>query len=89
MEHREGLLVGSACDQGEVFETMMQKTWDDAKKAAEFYDYLEVQPPENYAHLVEKELVRDEDAILQIIQKIIQLGEELETRCGHGECPLY
>ncbi len=78
VEHREGLLVGSACDQGEVFETMMQKTWDDAKKAAEFYDYLEVQPPENYAHLVEKELVRDEDAILQIIQKIIQLGEELD-----------
>lgn len=77
VEHREGLLIGSACDEGEVFEMMMQKTWDEAKKAAEFYDYLEVQPPENYAHLIEKELVRDEKAILQIIEKIIQLGEEL------------
>src|SRR5699024_8383591 len=51
-KHREGLLVGSACDQGEVFETMMQKSADEAEKAAEFYDYIEIQPPTNYINLV-------------------------------------
>ncbi|MDQ0299169.1 DNA polymerase-3 subunit alpha (Gram-positive type) [Salibacterium salarium] len=78
-QHRDGILVGSGCDKGEVFETMMQKSWDEAKSAAEFYDYLEVQPPENYAHLVEKELVRGNDAILDIIRKIVSLGEELQV----------
>src|SRR5699024_1488438 len=63
-KHREGLLVGSACDQGEVFETLMQKSAEDAEDLAEFYDYLEVQPPENYAHLVEKELVQHEGQII-------------------------
>ncbi|MGY4689857.1 PolC-type DNA polymerase III [Salibacterium sp. K-3] len=77
-KHRDGILVGSACDKGEVFETMMQKSWEDARSAAEFYDYLEVQPPANYAHLVEKELVKSEDAVLDIIQKIIRLGRELQ-----------
>ncbi|SFP08665.1 PolC-type DNA polymerase III [Salibacterium halotolerans] len=77
-QHREGLLVGSACDKGEVFETMMQKSWEDARDAAAFYDYLEVQPPSNYAHLVEKELVKSEDAVHDIIRKIVQLGKELE-----------
>ncbi|WP_158737726.1 PolC-type DNA polymerase III [Alteribacillus sp. YIM 98480] len=76
-KHRKGILVGSGCDKGEVFETMMQKSGDEAKKAAEFYDYLEVQPPGNYSHLVEKELLRNEDAIYDILKKIITLGEEL------------
>src|SRR5699024_10461490 len=55
-KHREGILVGSACDQGEVFETMMQKSAEEAETAAEFYDYIEVQPPANYTHLIEREL---------------------------------
>src|SRR5699024_6510557 len=44
--HREGILIGSACHQGEVFETIMQKSTEEAEKVAEFYDYIEVQPPE-------------------------------------------
>lgn len=76
-KHRAGLIVGSGCDKGEVFETMMQKSAEEAKAAAEFYDYLEVQPPGNYAHLVEKELLKDENAIYDITKKIAALGEEL------------
>ena len=38
-KYREGILVGSACDQGEVFTAMMQKPYEDAKEIAEFYDY--------------------------------------------------
>src|SRR5690606_39434936 len=59
-KHREGILVGSGCDKGEVFEAMMQKGSAEAEKAAAFYDYLEVHPKPVYAPLIEAELVRDE-----------------------------
>ncbi|SEQ57203.1 DNA polymerase III catalytic subunit, PolC type [Virgibacillus subterraneus] len=74
---RNGILVGSACDKGEVFETMMQKSADEAEKAAEFYDYIEVQPPANYAHLIEKDLVQNEAQILDIISKLVDLGNRV------------
>lgn len=76
-KHREGIIVGSGCDKGEVFEAMMQKSSDEVEKTAKFYDYLEVQPPSNYYHLIEKELVRDELALKEIIKNIVSLGEKL------------
>ncbi|MFD1037950.1 PolC-type DNA polymerase III [Virgibacillus byunsanensis] len=74
---RNGILVGSACDKGEVFETMMQKSAEEAEKVAEFYDYIEVQPPANYAHLVEKDLVQNESQLLDIITKLVELGARM------------
>ncbi len=74
---RSGILVGSACDKGEVFETMMQKSAEEAEKVAEFYDYIEVHPPANYIHLVEKDLVQNEAQILDIITKIVAMGKRL------------
>ncbi|MCI1857925.1 MAG: PolC-type DNA polymerase III [Sporolactobacillus sp.] len=76
-KYREGLIVGSGCDQGELFETMMQKSADQAEKVAEFYDYIEVQPPSNYAHLVEKGIVHDEMALKDVIIKLVKLGEKM------------
>ncbi|WP_399206967.1 PolC-type DNA polymerase III [Sutcliffiella rhizosphaerae] len=77
-KHREGLIVGTACDKGEVFEGMMQKAPDEVESIAEFYDYIEVQPPSNYAHLIELELVRDDKALKEIITNIVKLGEKME-----------
>jgi len=77
-KHREGLLVGSACDQGEVFETMMQKSSEEAEKAAAFYDYIEVQPPANYIGLIDRGLVQNEAQILEIITKVVGVGKQLE-----------
>ncbi|MFZ3587884.1 PolC-type DNA polymerase III [Bacillus sp. DJP31] len=74
---REGLLVGSACDKGEVFEAMMQKSHEEAEAVAQFYDYIEVQPPEVYSRLLELELVRDQKALLDIISNIVKLGDKL------------
>ncbi|RXI97971.1 PolC-type DNA polymerase III [Anaerobacillus alkaliphilus] len=76
-KYREGIIVGSGCDKGEVFEAMMQKSSDEVEQVAKFYDYLEIQPPSNYYHLIEKELVRDELALKEIIGKIVTLGEKL------------
>ncbi|KAB7708086.1 PolC-type DNA polymerase III [Bacillus aerolatus] len=77
-KHREGLIIGSGCDKGEVFESMMQKGMEQAEKAAKFYDYLEIHPKEVYAHLLEMELVRDDHALEDIIKKVVELGERMQ-----------
>lgn len=76
-KHREGLLVGSGCQKGEVFEAMMQKGRQEAEKAASFYDYLEVHPKPVYAPLIEMELVRNERDLEDIIQNIVDMGDKL------------
>lgn len=76
-KHREGIIVGSGCDKGEVFEGMMQKAPEEVKEIARFYDYIEVMPKEVYAHLIELELVRDEKALEEIITNLVHLGDEL------------
>ncbi|MEQ6387864.1 PolC-type DNA polymerase III [Bacillaceae bacterium S4-13-58] len=77
-KYRTGLMIGSACDQGEVFETMMQKSMEEAEKVAAFYDYIEIQPPSNYAHLIEKELVRNKEDLLDIMKNLVTLAQKLD-----------
>ncbi|SET40613.1 DNA polymerase-3 subunit alpha [Salinibacillus kushneri] len=77
-KYREGILIGSGCDKGELFETMMQKSKEEAENVAAFYDYIEIQPPSNYAHLIEKELVRDEHDLHDILKNLVELGDKLD-----------
>ncbi|WP_066288934.1 PolC-type DNA polymerase III [Bacillus sp. FJAT-29937] len=76
-KYREGLLVGSGCNKGEVFEGMMQKSPEEVEDMAAFYDYIEVHPKAVYAHLIELELIRNEKALEEIIGNIVQLGDKL------------
>nr|WP_093263088.1 PolC-type DNA polymerase III [Psychrobacillus sp. OK032] len=76
-KHRAGLIIGSACDKGEVFEGLMQKPLEQVEEIAKFYDYLEIHPKEVYSHLLELELVRDEWNLEDIIRKMIKLGKKL------------
>jgi DNA polymerase III subunit alpha, Gram-positive type len=76
-KYREGIIVGSGCNKGEVFEGMMQKSPEEVEAAARFYDYLEVMPKEVNAPLIEMELVRDEKALEDIIGNIVKLGDKL------------
>lgn len=73
--HREGILVGSACSAGEVFEALIQKPIEEVEEIAQFYDFLEVQPLEQYNPLIEKEVVPNEAQIMQIVRAIVELGE--------------
>ncbi|GAA0461549.1 PolC-type DNA polymerase III [Alkalibacillus silvisoli] len=77
IKHREGILVGSGCDQGELFDTIALKSEEEAEKVAEFYDYIEVQPPMNYYHLIEKENVHSVEHIKQLIKKLVEMGDKL------------
>ncbi|MBB6449273.1 DNA polymerase-3 subunit alpha (Gram-positive type) [Geomicrobium halophilum] len=78
VQHREGLLIGSGCDKGEVFETMMQKSPEEAEKAARFYDFIEIQPPELYFHLIEKDIIKSEAQLFDILRKLNDVGERLD-----------
>jgi DNA polymerase-3 subunit alpha (Gram-positive type) len=78
VKHRKGLLIGSGCDKGEVFEGLMQKSPEEVEDIAKFYDYLEIHPKEVYAHLIEMELVRDEWNLEDIIRKMIKLGKKVD-----------
>lgn len=81
IKHREGLLVGaSCCDNGEIFEAMLQKSPEEVEEIAKFYDYLEIHPSSNYLHMIEQELVRDERHIEEILVNIVKLGEKLKKR---------
>lgn len=77
-KYREGIIVGSACENGEVFTSMMQKGYDDTRELAEYYDYLEVMPRSLYQHLIDIKIIKDEDALKEIIKNIIKLGKELK-----------
>ena len=70
-------MLGSGCAEGEVFEAMMQKGYNEAKEKAKFYDYIEIMPKAIYRPLIKKELIRNEHHLEEIIQNLVRLGDEL------------
>jgi len=75
IKHRKGLLIGSGCSNGEVFNGLMQKSPEEVEEIAKFYDYLEIHPKPVYSHLVDMELIRDEWNMEDIMRKLIKLGK--------------
>ncbi|MGL6057103.1 MAG: PolC-type DNA polymerase III [Culicoidibacterales bacterium] len=76
-QYRENLLVGSSCDSSELFKTLLSGSYEEAVAVAEFYDYIEVQPPQNYSHLVQSDNVGTEADLEQLIRWHIQIAQQL------------
>ncbi|PIC65599.1 PolC-type DNA polymerase III [Sporosarcina sp. P13] len=76
VKYRKGILVGSGCDKGEVFEGLMQKPMEEVEEIASFYDYLEIHPKPVYSHLLELDLIRDEWNLEDIMRKMLKLGKK-------------
>ncbi len=73
-QHREGLILGTACADGEVFDTLLSQGSEAAMEVVSYYDFIEVMPPAVYAPLIARDLIKNEDAIRQIIRDLIDLG---------------
>jgi DNA polymerase-3 subunit alpha (Gram-positive type) len=70
-EHRENLLIGSACFNGEVFEIASTRSKEELAKVISFYDYIEIQPLENYRFLYEDRELFDKERLKQYLRDII------------------
>ena len=80
MKHREGLLLGSACEAGELYRALLDgKAEEEIARLVNFYDYLEIQPLGNNKFMIASERVRNVNSmedIMEINKKIVALGEE-------------
>ena len=68
---REGVLIGSGCYESEVFIEARSKEGQELTNIINFYDYVEVQPPEVYSHLIQMSDFKDEEELRNHIRKII------------------
>ena len=75
-EYRENLLLGSACFNGDVFDTARYYNGEKLKEVCSFYDYIEVQPPENYSYLVNMGEL-DDETVKKYIKDIIDAAKAI------------
>lgn len=77
-KYKEGLLVGSACYMGEIYQALLEKADDVTLEAiAQIYDYFEIQPVDNNRFLVRKGILKNDEAIRDLNRRVIELGRRL------------
>ena len=77
-EHREGLIIGSACSEGELFNAMLEnRSRADLLEIASYYDYIEIQPLCNNGYLIANGRASSEEDLMEFNRKLISLADEL------------
>ena len=91
MENREGLLIGSDCEAGELYQAILRnESRDEIARLAEFYDYYEIQPLGNNQFMVrdDKYDIQSNDDLIKINNKILSLGTEY-NKLVVGTCDVH
>lgn len=81
------LLIGSSCLNGEVFEMAQTRNEQALEEVMQFYDYIELQPLENYRHLVERDTISSMDRLKEILQSIVDSADKMgKLLVATGDC---
>ncbi len=81
ISHRDGLIIGSACEQGEVYKAILDgKPQSEVEQIASFYDYLEIQPLGNNDFMLRNGVVPSVEALKDINRKIVDLGDSMNKK---------
>ncbi|SHH42625.1 DNA polymerase III catalytic subunit, PolC type [Clostridium collagenovorans DSM 3089] len=74
--YKEGLIIGSACEAGQVFKELLSgKSLDELESVVDFYDYVEIQPIGNNQFMIKNGTVNDEKDLQEINKKLYELGK--------------
>ena len=77
-KYREGLIIGSACEAGELYRAIVEgRSFDELKNIAAYYDFLEVQPLGNNEYMLREHMVDSIEQIQEFNKTVIRLGEAL------------
>lgn len=77
-KHREGLIIGSGCVNGEIFEAAKRNTEEELMNLMKYYDFIEINPPSIMDYLVESGEVTSKADIYNIVNKIIRSAEKVD-----------
>lgn len=79
-QYREGLIIGSACEAGEIYKAVLHNS-PNLLELCEFYDYLEIQPTGNNRFMVRNQIVKDDAELEEVNRRIVELADQIGKPC--------